>query len=217
MRLAGLLSGGKDSVYAAHLAQRQGHQLAYLVSLRSRNPDSYMFHTVNIDLTRLQAEAWQIEYREALTEGEKENFFIYKKTPSGVGRIVKAKLLQGWLVAIPIGVVISAVSMILIPQITFGSFLTHTGLIALVVAGNTALALGLSLLNPVFSESARAQMGGLMLNAQVGIFVSIGIFIGSMVILRLRFIETLILYTVVVWLLGVVSLYLGKRKLYRIE
>ena len=72
MRLAGLLSGGKDSVYAAHLTQRQGHQLAYLVSLRSRNPDSYMFHTVNIDLTRLQAEAWQIEYREALTEGEKE-------------------------------------------------------------------------------------------------------------------------------------------------
>lgn len=152
-----------------------------------------------------------------VTEGEKENFFVYKKTPSGVGRIVKAKLLQGWLVAIPIGVVISAVSMILIPQIMFGSLLVYTSLIALVVAGNTALALGLSLLNPVFSESARAQMGGLMVNAQVGIFVSIGIFIGSMVILRLEFIHTLILYTVVVWLLGVVSLYLGKRKLNRIE
>lgn len=71
MRLAGLLSGGKDSVYAAHLAQR-GHNLAYLVSLHSENPDSYMFHTVNINLTRLQAEAWVIPYVEAETMGVKE-------------------------------------------------------------------------------------------------------------------------------------------------
>lgn len=72
MRLAGLLSGGKDSVYAARLAQQEGHELTHLVSLRSKNPDSYMFHTVNIDLARHQAEAWNIEYHEAVTEGEKE-------------------------------------------------------------------------------------------------------------------------------------------------
>ena len=72
MLLAGLLSGGKDSVYAAHLAQEQGHTLEYLVSLRSENPDSYMFHTVNIDLTGLQAEAWGIEYVAAETMGVKE-------------------------------------------------------------------------------------------------------------------------------------------------
>jgi len=72
MRLAGLLSGGKDSVYAAHLAQEQGHTLEYLVSLRSKNPDSYMFHTVNIDLTGLQAEAWGIQYVSAETMGVKE-------------------------------------------------------------------------------------------------------------------------------------------------
>jgi ABC transporter with metal-binding/Fe-S-binding domain ATP-binding protein len=71
MRLAGLLSGGKDSVYATHLAQRE-HTLAYLVSLRSENPDSYMFHTVNIELTRLQAEAWCIPLIEAKTMGVKE-------------------------------------------------------------------------------------------------------------------------------------------------
>ena len=56
MRLASLLSGGKDSVYAAHLTQRD-HQLSYMVSMKPENPDSYMFHTVNIDATRLQAEA----------------------------------------------------------------------------------------------------------------------------------------------------------------
>jgi diphthine-ammonia ligase len=72
MRLVGLLSGGKDSVYAARLTQLEGHTLSYLVSLRSKNPNSYMFHTVNIDLARLQAEAWGIEYQETVTEGQKE-------------------------------------------------------------------------------------------------------------------------------------------------
>lgn len=72
MRLAGLLSGGKDSVYAAHHAQTHGHTLTHLVSLRSQNPDSYMFHTVNIDLTRLQAQAWNTPYIEAETQGIKE-------------------------------------------------------------------------------------------------------------------------------------------------
>jgi diphthine-ammonia ligase len=76
MRLAGLLSGGKDSVYAAHLAQQLGHTLSYLVSLRSVNPESYMFHTVNIDITRLQAEAWGIPYVTAETQGVKEEELI---------------------------------------------------------------------------------------------------------------------------------------------
>ena len=71
MRLASLLSGGKDSVYAAHLMQRD-HQLAYMVSMKPENPDSYMFHTVNIDITRLQAEAWGVPYVEAKTRGVKE-------------------------------------------------------------------------------------------------------------------------------------------------
>jgi len=72
MRLAGLLSGGKDSVYASRLAQEEGHNLAYLVSIQSQNPDSYMFHTVNIKLTRLQAEAWNINYVSKDTLGIKE-------------------------------------------------------------------------------------------------------------------------------------------------
>ena len=71
MRLASLLSGGKDSVYAAHLMQRE-HQLSYMVSMKPGNPDSYMFHTVNIDITKLQAEAWRIPYVEAKTKGVKE-------------------------------------------------------------------------------------------------------------------------------------------------
>ncbi len=72
MRLAGLLSGGKDSVYAAHHAQETGHTLTHLISLHSQNPDSYMFHTININLTRLQAQTWRIPYIKAETQGIKE-------------------------------------------------------------------------------------------------------------------------------------------------
>ena len=147
----------------------------------------------------------------------KESLFIYKKTPFGVGRFVKARLLQGCLVAVPIAAVITAVSMFLIPQTTLISLLIYTGFTAQLVAANVTLALGLALLNPVFSENARAQMTGLIINAQVAMFASIGIFIGSQIVLDLSFLSTLLLQTMVIWLLGIVFLYLGERKLSRIE
>ena len=147
----------------------------------------------------------------------KENLFIYKKTPSGVERFVKAKLLQGWLIAVPTAAVITAISLILAPQTSTVSLLVYIVLITLLVAANVALALGLALLNPQFSESARAQMGGLMINANIAMFASIGVFIGSMVVLDLGIFNTLLLQNTVIWLLGIIFLYLGKTKLSRIE
>ncbi len=76
MRVAALFSGGKDSCYAARLAEEECHDLNYLVSMRSENPDSYMFHTVNIRLTELQAYAWGKEHVEARTRGVKEKELV---------------------------------------------------------------------------------------------------------------------------------------------
>ena len=72
MRLAALFSGGKDSTLAARLAEEDGHQVSYLVTMRSGNPDSYMFHTVNVEVAGLQAEAWGKQWVQAWTAGEKE-------------------------------------------------------------------------------------------------------------------------------------------------
>ena len=72
MRLAVLFSGGKDSTYAAYLEALAGHEIVYLVTLRSKRDDSYMFHTVNIDLASKVAEAWGIESILVDTLGEKE-------------------------------------------------------------------------------------------------------------------------------------------------
>ncbi len=72
MRLAALFSGGKDSTYAAHLAQEMSHDISYLVTMLPARDDSWMFHTVNIGLAPLVAKAIGIESVVVDTSGEKE-------------------------------------------------------------------------------------------------------------------------------------------------
>jgi hypothetical protein len=147
----------------------------------------------------------------------KESLFIYKKTPSGIGRFVKAKLVQCWLVAVPITTAITTVTLILVPETSLASLVFSVSLIVLLVAANVVLALGLILLNPQFSENPRTQMAGLMINANIVMFASIGVFIASMVVLDLSIFDTLMLQNTAIWLLGMVFLYLGKRKISKIE
>lgn len=71
MKLAVLFSGGKDSTFALFKA-RQQHEVSCLISIISENKESYMFHTPNIDMTRLQAEAIGLPLIQKKTKGEKE-------------------------------------------------------------------------------------------------------------------------------------------------
>ncbi len=49
MRVAALISGGKDSMLAMHIAAEK-HEIVCLVSAIPENPESYMFHTPNLHL-----------------------------------------------------------------------------------------------------------------------------------------------------------------------
>lgn len=71
MRLGVLFSGGKDSLFACWMAM-QHEEVACLITVISRNPESYMFHTPNIRLAALQAEAAGLPLVEVETAGEKE-------------------------------------------------------------------------------------------------------------------------------------------------
>jgi diphthine-ammonia ligase len=71
MRLGVLFSGGKDSNLALHLAAEK-ETVACLITVVSKNPESYMFHTPNIDVTELQAEALGVPLVSVVTEGRKE-------------------------------------------------------------------------------------------------------------------------------------------------
>jgi ABC transporter with metal-binding/Fe-S-binding domain ATP-binding protein len=71
MKLGVLFSGGKDSTYAMYKAIEK-NKIACLITLVSKNPESYMFHTPNINLTKLHAEALDLPLIEQSTTGEKE-------------------------------------------------------------------------------------------------------------------------------------------------
>jgi ABC transporter with metal-binding/Fe-S-binding domain ATP-binding protein len=72
LRVAALISGGKDSLYAMYRAMQLGRNIICMVALKSSNPSSYLFHTPNIEVTKLQAKACGIPLISKKTKGIKE-------------------------------------------------------------------------------------------------------------------------------------------------
>ena len=72
MTVTALVSGGKDSVYSAYLAETQGWPVDELLTLEPEDPESLMFHTPNLAIVPLQAEAWGRTHRRATIRGTGE-------------------------------------------------------------------------------------------------------------------------------------------------
>jgi len=72
MKVAVLFSGGKDSTLTLYEAIKDGHDVQCLVSVIVKNPESYMFHYPNVELTKLQAQAMGFKIVTKRTRGEKE-------------------------------------------------------------------------------------------------------------------------------------------------
>ncbi|MEM7826703.1 MAG: TIGR00289 family protein [Candidatus Aenigmatarchaeota archaeon] len=75
MKLASLFSGGKDSTFATYLVLKQ-HKVLCLVTIISENPDSYMFHTSNVHMTEIQANAMGFPLITKRSAGIKEEELI---------------------------------------------------------------------------------------------------------------------------------------------
>lgn len=60
MKLAVLISGGKDSLYAAYLMALQ-HEIKYLIAVLPERSNSYVFHHPNVWATELQSEAMRLQ------------------------------------------------------------------------------------------------------------------------------------------------------------
>ncbi|WP_296881278.1 TIGR00289 family protein [uncultured Methanobrevibacter sp.] len=67
-----LFSGGKDSTMALYYALNEKEDVKYLLSMKSRNAESYMFHVPNIHITDLLSEAFDIPIMSVETDGIKE-------------------------------------------------------------------------------------------------------------------------------------------------
>lgn len=72
MTVTALVSGGKDSIYSAYLAETQGWPVDELVTIAPEEPDAMMFHTPNLHLVALQAEAWRKSHRRVPVRGTGE-------------------------------------------------------------------------------------------------------------------------------------------------
>ncbi len=73
LNLGIMWSSGKDSCYAAYLMQKHNYNIKCLLTMKSANKYSYMFHTPNIDLAELQAKAMEVPIIVEKTVGEKED------------------------------------------------------------------------------------------------------------------------------------------------
>ncbi len=60
MKLASLFSGGKDSTYAIHMAQKDGHKVTCLLSIFPKSEESHLLHHPNLQWTKLQSESMNI-------------------------------------------------------------------------------------------------------------------------------------------------------------
>jgi diphthine-ammonia ligase len=92
MRLGVLFSGGKDSTLALHKAAEK-EEIVCLITLVSANKESYMFHTPNIDMTALQAEALGLPLIKKVTEGKPEEEL--KDLEEAIAQAVKRFKIKG--------------------------------------------------------------------------------------------------------------------------
>jgi ABC transporter with metal-binding/Fe-S-binding domain ATP-binding protein len=92
MRLGVLFSGGKDSTLALHKAAKK-EEIVCLITLVSANKESYMFHTPNIDITALQAEALNLPLIKKVTEGKPEEEL--KDLEEAIAQSVKRFKIEG--------------------------------------------------------------------------------------------------------------------------
>lgn len=73
LKLGVLLSTGKDSIYALHIMNGLNYDVNCLITVDSKNKDSFMFHTPNVNLAKLQAKALELPLIEQKTKGNKED------------------------------------------------------------------------------------------------------------------------------------------------
>src|SRR5690606_3807954 len=72
VRLAALMSTGKDSALATQIMIEQNYEISCFITLESKNQDSYMYHGPNTWIAKKISETSQIPLILQETKGEKE-------------------------------------------------------------------------------------------------------------------------------------------------
>ncbi|HEV2429784.1 MAG TPA: diphthine--ammonia ligase [Thermoplasmata archaeon] len=94
-----LVSGGKDSIASAQLADEQGWPVDELLVLVPQDPDSFLFHTPNLELVEHQAEAWGKVARSVPIDGAGEaveSEALRRALRTGTGPIVTGAIASSY-------------------------------------------------------------------------------------------------------------------------
>lgn len=62
MRIASLVSGGKDSLYASWVAAQRGWDITHYVTVRPKAEHPYLYHRPNVRWVQLQAQCAGVQY-----------------------------------------------------------------------------------------------------------------------------------------------------------
>jgi hypothetical protein len=151
----------------------------------------------------------------------KAQLFLYKKAPMGVGRFVRTALIKNWLLAVPVAGAITVFSSLLHSAPSFLMLIASSGLMMALVAAYVAFVLGVFLLNPAFSQKS-LKLG---INIVLTMLSSITLFMIALFIVSPVFVSSApegmlhlqLTQTALNWIVGLIFLMLGKRKLSRIE
>ncbi len=93
MKLASLFSGGKDSVYSVYITKKHGDEISCLISILSKNKESYMFHTPSIEKVKYQAKSMNLPIIIQKTKGEKEEEL--KDLEKAIKKAIKKYKIEG--------------------------------------------------------------------------------------------------------------------------
>ncbi|HEV2520440.1 MAG TPA: diphthine--ammonia ligase [Thermoplasmata archaeon] len=94
-----LVSGGKDSIYSAYLADQQGWPIDELVVLVPEDVDSFLLHTPNLALVELQGGAWGKPVRRVRIDGvgeAAESRALAEALRAGTGGIVAGAIASAY-------------------------------------------------------------------------------------------------------------------------
>jgi len=95
MKVAALLSGGKDSIYSIYIAKSMGWDIKKTVIMKPENKDSWMYHNPNKEIPETQSKLMNIPYVLVKTKGEKEEEL--KPLEKALEKIKKEDEIEGFI------------------------------------------------------------------------------------------------------------------------
>ncbi|MFW5902282.1 MAG: diphthine--ammonia ligase [archaeon] len=95
MKVAALLSGGKDSIYSMYIASSKSWEIKKTIIMKPENKESWMYHHPNKNIPETQSKLMDIPYECVKTKGEKEKEL--KSLKRALKKIKKEEGIEGFI------------------------------------------------------------------------------------------------------------------------